>query len=283
MPHRVLLTGADGSLGRVLRKGLRGEWPVLRLSHRRPFGDTETGEEIVLANLDIFGEVDAAMDSVDAVIHMGGMADEGPWKTIEKNNILGAYNVFEAARHHGVERIVYASSNHITGYYRRDRNLNGTEPPRPDSLYAVGKAFGEALGRMYADKYGLSVVNLRIGTCREYPVNLRMLSTWFSFRDLVQLVRICVEAPDLHFETVWGVSGNTRGWWDNRVAYRLGYRPRDNAEDYVAQAIEGERKSREKGQPLTGVPPGPEHDIERLCQGGHFCAIGFTGDLDKID
>jgi uronate dehydrogenase len=262
---------------------LRGVWPVLRLSHRRAFGDPETGEEIMLANLDIFGEVDAVMDGVDAVVHMGGMADESSWEIIEKSNILGVYNVFEAARRHGVKRVVYASSNHITGYYRRSQNLNGTEPPRPDSLYAVSKVFGEALGRMYADKYGLSVVCLRIGTCREYPVNRRMLSTWLSFPDLVQLVRVSVDAPDVHFETVWGVSGNTRGWWNNRAADRLGYRPEDNAEEHIPRAIEGERRARKEGQPLTGTPPGPEPDAERLFQGGYFCAMGFTGDSDKID
>jgi uronate dehydrogenase len=283
MRHCVLLTGADGNLGRVLRLGLRGVWPVLRLSHRRPFGDPAVGEEIVLANLEIYGQVDAAMGGVEAVIHMGGMADEASWEVIEKSNILGTYNVFEAARRHGVKRFVYASSNHIIGHYRRERILTGAEPPRPDSLYAVSKVFGEALGRMYADKYGLSVVSLRIGTCCESPLNRRTLSTWLSFRDLVQLVRICVEAPAVHYETVWGVSGNTRGWWDNRAAERLGYRPGDNAEDYVEQAIEAERRSREAGQPGAGVLPGPEPDAERLFQGGSFCAAGFAGDLDKID
>ena len=282
MPNRVLLTGADGSLGRIIRQGLRGTWPVLRLSHRRPFGDPEPGEEIVLANLDVYEEVEAAMDQVDVVVHMGGMADEAPWDVIEKNNILGVYNVFEAARSKGVQRLLYASSNHITGYYRRDRKLSGTEPPRPDSLYGVGKAFGEALGRLYADKYNISVINLRIGTCREYPVNLRMLSTWLSFRDLVQLVRVCVEAPAVHYETVWGVSANDRIWWDNAAAYRLGYRPTDNAEDHLDRALEGESQSRLAGQPLTGVPPGPESEVERSLQGGHFCAMGFTGELNKI-
>ena len=285
MYHRVLLTGADGHLGRVLRLGLRGVWPVLRLTHRRPFGNPETGEEILLANLDVYDEVDAAMSGVDAVIHMGGRADEAAWKIIEQNNILGTYHVFEAARRHGVKRVVYASSNHVIGHYRRDRILTGTEPPRPDSLYGVSKVFGEALGRMYADKYGLSVLSLRIGTCCETPLNRRALSTWLSFRDLVQLVRICIDALDVHYETVWGVSANTRGWWDNQAAERLGYRPQDNAEDYAAQAIEAERRPREADQPQSGLRPGsqPEPDAARLFQGGDFCAAGFAGDLDKID
>ena len=283
MFNRVLLTGADGSLGRILRDGLKGVWPVLRLCHRRPLGDPKPGEEICLANFEVFQEVDAIMEGVDAVLHFGAAAEETDWEKIEASNILGTYNIFEAARCQGVKRIIYASSSHITGFYRREQTLSGTEPPRPDSLYGVSKAFSEALGRHYADKYGVGVINLRIGTCREYPVNRRMLSTWLSHRDFVQLVRICLEVPRVHYETVWGVSGNERSWWDNQAAYRLGYRPKDNAEDYLDQAMEGERKSREEGQPLTGVPAGPESDVERLLQGGHYCAIDFSGDLDRID
>ena len=156
-------------------------------------------------------------------------------------------------------------------------SLPGPSHRVPIPSTPVSKVFGEALGRMYADKYGLSVVSLRIGTCCASPLNRRTLSTWLSFRDLVQLVRICVEAFDVHYETVWGVSGNTRGWWDNRAAGRLGYRPADNAEDYVEQAIEAERQSRAAGQPGAGVLPGPEPDAERLFQGGSFCAAGIRG------
>ena len=123
MYNRVLMTGADGVIGRVLREALRGVYPVLRLSHRRPFGDPKPGEEIVLANLDNYDEVDAAMEGVDAVIHLGGKAEEGTWDVVLKSNILGAFNTFEAARRHGIKRFVFASTNHLVGYHRRDRSL----------------------------------------------------------------------------------------------------------------------------------------------------------------
>ena len=283
MLKRILLTGAAGKLGRVLREGLRGVWPVLRLSHRRLMGESRGGEEIYIANLENYAEVEASMQDVDAVVHLGGMADEAEWETIRQSNIEGTYNVFEAARSQGVKRMVFASSNHVIGFYRRNKTLYGAEPPRPDTLYGVSKAFSEALGRYYADKFGLSVINLRIGTCSEYPLNRRMLSTWLSHRDFVQLVRLSVEAKDVHYATLWGVSNNDRTWWDNRAAFDLGYRPQDNSEQYLAQAVEEERKSRTQGQPSIGVPPGPETDVEKTFQGGHYSAIDFDGDITLID
>ena len=162
MYKRVLMTGADGVIGRVLREELRGVYPVLRLSHRRPFGDAGVGEEIILANLENYAEVDAAMEGVDAVIHLGGKAEEGTWEVVLQSNILGAYNTFEAARRHGVKRFVFASTNHLVGYHRRTRKLTVTDPPRPDCRYAATKVFGEALARLYADKHGMSVICMRI-------------------------------------------------------------------------------------------------------------------------
>ena len=299
MYHRVLLTGANGVVGKVLREGLRGQFPVLRLSHRRPFGDPEPGEEIVLANLDNEDEVDAMMEGVDAVVHMGGKAEEGPWDVVLKSNIMGAINTFEAARRHKVKRFVFASTNHTIGYYRRDRKLTVYDPPRPDCRYGATKVFGETLGRLYADKYGMSVICQRIGSFQPEPMNVRMLSCWLSHRDMVQLTKVCLNAPlDTHFEIVWGVSGNTRSWWDNTPAYALGYTPEDNAEDYAEAILEAQRKARETAKESSSsntditdqaaviaaikAVQAEEPPAEGLFQGGPFCAMEFDGDLDKI-
>jgi uronate dehydrogenase len=141
--------------------------------------------------------------------------------------------------------------------------------PRPDSRYGVSKAFGEALGRMYADKYGLGVFNIRIGNVDRRPADRRRLSIWISPRDLVQLMRIGLEHPEIHFEVVFGVSHNARAWYDNANAYRLGYAPADQAEDYAREATEADLK----------LPPDP---IGEQFQGGGFCTMEFAGDVKKI-
>ncbi len=270
MYNRVLLTGADGVIGKVLRPALRGIYPVLRLSHRRPFGDPEPGEEIVLANLDNYDEVDAMMEGVDAVIHMGGKAEEGTWDVVLKSNILGAYNTFEAARRHGVKRFIFASTNHLIGYYRRGRTLTVNDPPRPDCRYAATKVFGEALARMYADKYGMSVVCQRIGVSQKEVPHVRGLWTWQSYPDYLHMTRQCLDTPDIHFLICYGVSANTRPLWDNSTAPLIGYEPQDDAEDHI-EAVLAKQKFED------------EPEIERLFHGGWFCGMEFTGDPDKID
>ncbi len=301
MYNRVLMTGADGVIGRVLRQEFRGVYPIMRLSHRRPFGEPNPGEEIMLANLDNPDEVDALMDGVDGVIHLGGKAEEGTWEEVLKSNILGAFNTFEAARRHGVKRFVFASTNHLIGYYRRERKLTVDDPPRPDCRYAATKVFGEALARLYADKHGMSIICMRIGSFQPRPLNVRMLSCWLSHRDMVQLARVCLDAPlSVHYEVVWGVSGNERSWWDNAPAERLGYRPRDNSEDFAEEIFEAQRQARERDKAVSRsgatdvadqaavvsaikAVQGEEPPAEGLFQGGPYCAMEFAGDLDNID
>lgn len=268
--QRVLITGAAGRIGRVLREGLAGRYPVLRLSDIAPLGQPGRGEEIVPADLADLAQVEAAVRDVDAVVHLGGSPEEAPWAPILNNNIVGCYNLYEAARRAGVKRVVFASSNHTIGYYRRERRIAVDEPPRPDSRYGVSKVFGEALARLYADKHGIGAVCLRIGSFQPRPLNVRMLSTWISHRDTVHLVACSLEAPDVHFEVVYGVSANKRNWWDNPAAARLGYKPRDNAEDYAAEIF-------------AQQAPEDEPEIERLFHGGPFCGMEFTGDTDRID
>ncbi len=267
MTKRVLITGAAGAIGRVLRSGLRGRYPALRLSDIAPLGEPGPGEELYTADIRDMATTEATMEGVDCVVHLAAMAVEDAWERILPNNITGTYNVFEAARRRGVRRMVFASSNHVIGYYRREQVLDPGVPPRPDSRYGVSKVFGEALGRFYADKYGLSVACLRIGSFHERPEAVRHLSTWISPRDTVQLVQRCLEAPDYHFVIVYGVSANTRSRWSNAGVEVLGYRPEDDAEAYAGEILKRGEK---------------EDEVAARFHGGPFCAMEFTGDLGKI-
>ena len=231
--NRILITGAAGEIGRTLRAGLRGAYGLLRLSDMRPMTVAEAGEETVHADLTDAAAVAKLMDGIDCVVHLGGVPREAAWDAILHSNIEGTYNVFEAARTHGVRRIVFASSNHAIGYHRVGKRVGVEEPPRPDSRYGVSKVFGEALGRLYADKHGLEIAALRIGSFRREPGDFRQLSTWISHRDTVQLVRRCIDAPRFHFIVLYGVSANTRSRWDNPHAALVGYAPQDDAETYA--------------------------------------------------
>lgn len=260
---RILLTGAAGRIGSVVRHGLRGRYPVVRLLDVTAIPDAEEGEEVVTADLRDLPAVEAAMADVDAVVHLGAISREAAFPEICEHNIVGTYHVFEAARLHGATRVIYASSNHATGFYRESDRIGPDAPVRPDTHYGVSKVFGEALARLYADKFGLQSACLRIGSCRPRPQARRELATWLSHRDAVQLVRCCIDVPELGFAIVYGVSANTRGWWDNPEADRIGYRPVDDAEDFAAEL------------PADDADSGPE---EARFQGGPFTAVRTTTD-----
>jgi uronate dehydrogenase len=208
----------------------------LRLSDQRLL--TPSADEIfVQADISKLPDVLRISKEADAIVHLGGYADEGPWETILRSNIVGCYNVFEAARLNSVKRVVFASSNHILGFYRCDQKLDHHVYPKPDSRYGVSKVFGEMLGSLYAYKHGLEIFLIRIGHATPTPSDVRDLAMWISPRDLAQLVGIGIDHPNVHFEIVYGVSGNTRSWYDNTNAERLGYRPLDNAESYAAEVL----------------------------------------------
>lgn len=268
MMKRILITGGAGAIGSTLRAGLRGAYPLLRLSDARPLPASAAGEECVSTDLRDLDAVVPLMQGIDCVVHLGGVPREGPWQAILENNIVGTYNVFEAARQCGVKRVVFASSNHVIGYYRVGREVGIEEPPRPDSRYGVSKVFGEALGRLYADKHGLSVACLRIGSFRERPQNARQLATWISPRDMVQLVRCCIDAPDYRFLVLYGVSNNTRSRWHNPAAEFIGYRPQDDAEAYASE---------------FNVPPANATDAAAEFHGGDFCDIEFTNKINTLE
>lgn len=270
MAKRVLLTGAAGNLGGVLRRGLRERGYALRLSDMEAIADPGPDEDVVPADLRDGVAVAAAVEGVDAVVHFGAIPLEDRFGAIVESNIRGTYNLFEAARLAGASRLVFASSNHVVGFHRRSTALDSAATHRPDGYYGLSKAFGEDLGRLYADNFGFGVLCMRIGSCLPRPNDARHLSTWLSHRDLVQLVAVGLEAPGLHFSVVYGISGNTRAWWDNSAATDLGYCPEDNAEDFADEILARET-------------PEDVDDIALQFQGGIFASADFDGEVEDID
>ena len=263
----VLVTGAAGGIGSRLRMLLRGLYPQLRWSDIRRPADLASDETFVQADLADLAQVESAVAGVEGIVHLGGVSVEHPWDTVLSANIVGCYNLFEAARRQRVKRVVFASSNHAVGFYPRKRRIGVDAPVRPDSRYGVSKAFGEAIGALYAYKHGLRVTCIRIGNFGDAPVDHRRLAIWVSPEDLVALVRIGLEHPDIRFEIFFGVSDNERGWWDNAAAFRYGYRPTGRAEDHVAAALAAQKALL------------PDR-IADWYQGGPFCSAEFDGDTE---
>jgi uronate dehydrogenase len=262
----VLITGAAGDIGTRLRKLLNGAYQHIRLSDIRKPADLDAGESFIAADLADYSQVEKIVAGVDGIVHLGGFSVEGPWGTILQSNIIGCYNLFEAAYRAGVQRVVFASSNHAMGFYPRTQRIGVDVTVRPDSRYGVSKAFGEALGALYADKHGLRVTCLRIGNVTNAPVDERRLSIWLKAEDLVQLVRIGLEHPDIRYEIFYGVSDNAASYWDNSNAERFGYRPQGRAEDFRASALAVQAKlapdpigSRYQGGPFSSA----EYDADR--------------------
>ncbi|MBI3453509.1 MAG: NAD(P)-dependent oxidoreductase [Rhodospirillales bacterium] len=260
--RKILLTGAAGQLGRYLRPQMAALWP-LRSSDIADLGRAHANEECVRCDLADRAAVDALVADCDAIVHFGGISVEAEFDALLAANIAGTYNVFGAARRHGVRRVVYASSNHVIGFYGRGERIDADAPVRPDTLYGVSKAYGEALGRYYADKFGLEIACLRIGTAAERPAAMRQLSTWLSHPDLLRLIRACLNAPRFGFAIVYGQSANDRGWWDNAKAAPIGFDPHDNAEVF-AETI------------LRAGPPVDPDDPAVKFQGGDFAAAGYV-------
>lgn len=249
---KVLITGAAGDVGTYLRQELAGKYR-LRLSDKRTLQKSK-GEQFIKADISRMADALKITKGVDAIIHLGGYSVEGPWEAIHKANIVGCYNVFEAARRNKVKRILFATSNHAVGFYRRDQTIDHRVYPKPDSRYGVSKVFGEALGSLYADKYGMQVFLMRIGNVNRRPIDKRRLSIWISPRDLAQLVSIGIDHPGIRFEIVYGVSGNKRSWYDNSNAARLGYKPQDDSEIYAPEILSREKPGDPRAETYPGGP-----------------------------
>ncbi len=263
--RNLLMTGGSGHVGRKLRKEFGTRFEKIRILDRTQETSLGSHEESMVGDIADMATVQRAMHGMDAVIHLAAMPVEAPFEEILHANIVGTWNVYEAARLADVRRIVFGSSNHAVGFYPRSQRIDVTVLPRPDSRYGLSKCWGEAVGALYADKYAVKSMHVRIGNAADLPASERSLAIWISGRDLAQLFLIGLEHPEIHNTIVYGVSDNIACWYDNSEAYRLGYTPQDHAEDHKDFAMAEEAK-------LT-------HDAAALYyQGGSFCSIEFAGD-----
>ncbi|MFI6601175.1 NAD-dependent epimerase/dehydratase family protein [Nonomuraea sp. NPDC050536] len=248
---RILMTGAAGKLGTLLRPRLARDGRVLRLSDLRPL-DPGPDEEWVTADLCDEAAMAEAVKGVDAVIHLGGQSREHPWADIVRANIDGLHVLMEAAREEGVEHLVLMGSHHAAGFHTRPasgEDLPDYAFPRPDTFYGVSKVVMEAMGSLYHDRYGMNVTVIRLGTCNDGSADTRGLATWISPGDLAGLIEAALTAPGYH--VVWGVSDNTRRWWSLQEARAIGYVSRDDSETGAARVLA------EQGEPDLSDP---EHD-----------------------
>jgi NAD+ dependent glucose-6-phosphate dehydrogenase len=229
---RVMVTGSAGRIARLLLPRIRDHFELV-LVDRVPASQAVPGHRQV--DVCDTEALTAAMHGVEAVIHLAGQAaTTASWEDLYRPNIDGVASLFEAARTAGVARVIFASTNHVTGMYDREQAwpLSPEQPVRPDSLYGATKAFGEALGRYYADQFGLSVICLRIGWVLEKPHNEQARMMWLSPGDLAQLVRAALSS-DVHFGIYYAVSNNSkRRWKIDNAKQDLGYEPTDDSEFY---------------------------------------------------
>lgn len=263
--ERLLITGAAGNLGRELRKGLAPLAATLRLTDRAEMAPAAAHEEVVPCELGDFDAVMRVVQGCDAVVHFGAAPVERPWAEILESSIVGGYNVYEAARRHGIKRVVYASSIHAVGYVRREEGADTDTAHRPDSLYGVSKCFVEDLAKLYFHKFGIESACLRINSCFPKPTDRRHLATWVSFADLVRLVERCLLAERIGYTVAYGISDNLEAFFSNHKVAHLGYRPRDSAEEHRA-AVEAK------------VAPGDPFDPAVEFVGGVFCNYGHPDD-----
>ncbi|WP_371529879.1 NAD(P)-dependent oxidoreductase [Streptomyces sp. NBC_01283] len=258
-PRTILLTGAAGGLGTLMRGLLPAYGYELRLLDVRPI---EGEPDAITADLADKKALREAVRGVDAVIHLAGISLESSFDKILRANIEGTYNLYEAALEEGVRRVVFASSNHAVGFTPRpvgdDPLIPVDTPRRPDTFYGLSKSFGEDLAQFYWDKHGMETVSVRIGSCFLEPSNVRMLSVWMSPGDGARLFHAALTAPSVGHTVVYGSSANTRLWWDLSSARALGYEPQDDSEQYAEKLIA------EQGE-LD--PANPDH----AHLGGHFC------------
>lgn len=264
---KILLTGAAGALGSRLRAPLAAMADqLLSTDLAAEVGDLADNETYVQADLADFDVVQDMADGVEMIVHFGAIPDEAPFDDILKNNIVPAYNVWEAAARKTVRRVVYASSIHAVGMHPKTTLINSESAHRPDGFYGLAKCFAEDVARMYWDKKGIEAVCLRILSCTEPVTNTRAIGSWLSYRDMVHLVEQSVSTPVTGFLIAYGVSNNDRSPVDNAAAAVLGYRPQDNAEIFANDL-------------LTAAPTPDPHDLSQTTHGGPFASVelGVSG------
>ncbi|NSC20985.1 NAD(P)-dependent oxidoreductase [Streptomyces albus subsp. chlorinus] len=260
-PRTVLLTGAAGGVGTLMRDLLPAYGYELRPTDLRPVEGAPEALTLDLATADD-DALRTALRGVDAVVHLAAISQEADFARILAANIRGTQALYEAARAEGVRRLVVASSHHAVGFTPvpgEDAPPVPVETPhRPDTFYGLSKAFGEDLAQLYWDRHGIETVSVRIGSCYPEPASVRMLSTWLSPGDAARLFHAALTAPHVGHTVVYGSSANTRLWWDLAPTRALGYEPRDDSERYAAELIA------RHGELDTSAA-----DQSRL--GGHFC------------
>lgn len=266
MLNRLLITGANGNLGREMRTRLTHLAKTIRLSDRGDLGAAQAHEELMPCDLGDKQAVEKLVEGCDGILHLGGQSVEAPWEVIRNANLDGMFNLYEGARKASVTpRIVFASSNHAIGFHKQTERLDASSVTRPDGLYGVSKVFGEAIASMYHDKFGIETASVRIGSCFPEPKNHRMLSTWMSHEDFVRLIERIFITPRLGCPIIYGASANAASWWDNREVAYLGWTPQDSSEPFRAR-IDAE------------MDPPKGDDANALYQGGGFCADGIHED-----
>lgn len=259
--NRLLLTGAAGGLGRVLRESLKPLCNTLRLSDIAEMAPANNpAEEVTPCDLSDKQAVHQLVEGVDAIVHFGGVSVERSFEEILGANICGVFHIYEAARRHGVKRVVFASSNHVIGFYKQDQELDAHSPKRPDGYYGLSKSYGEDLANFYFDRYGIQTLSIRIGSSFPKPHNRRMMSTWLSYADLTRLIERGLLADDIGHCIAYGMSANRDIWWDNHLAERLGFSPADSSEVF-REEIEAQPR------------PAPDDPVA-VYQGGAFVAQG---------
>lgn len=261
---RLLVTGAAGTIGGLIRDGLQDYAEIIRLSDIADLGDARAGEEIVQCDLTDTASLRDLVQGCEAVLHFGGISTENRADLIHSVNIEGTYALYEAARKEGVKRILFASSNHVIGFHTRETRLTASSPIRPDGNYGVSKAYGEALARLYWDKYGIETLIVRIGSCFPAPKDRRMMATWMSAADMLRLIGRMLDVPRLGCPIVYGVSNNPQNWWDNSETAYLGWHPEDSSEQFAGL--------------FEDAPQEDPNDPAVIWQGGMFAKAGHFED-----
>ena len=259
---KLVLTGAAGNLGSRLREPLSKMCDVLVSTDiATDVGALMPGETYVQADLASFDQMMSVIEGADMIVHMGAIVDEAPFEELLGPNFIGAYNVWEAAHRTGARRVVYASSIHAVGMYPKTQCIDTEVRHRPDTFYGLAKCFAEDLGSMYWEKRGLESVHMRILSCANVT-NPRALGSWLSYDDMIHLVQRSLDTPVTGFSIVYGVSDNDRAPVDNSKAAFLGYRPKDNAEQFAEKI-------------LAGAKPLDPQDVGDMCHGGPFASVSL--------
>jgi len=259
--NRLLLTGAAGGLGKVVRPRLAQFANIVRVSDVADLGTAAAHEELVRCDLGNYDQVLDLVDGVDAIVHLGGMSIDGPFEPILNANIRGMYNLYEGVRLKAVKRVVFASSNHVVGFHKQTDRLDATAKMLPDGNYGLSKAWGELVAQFYADRYGVETVSMRIGSSFPKAIDHRMMSTWLSYDDLTSLIAASLFADKVGHTVVYAASDNKPQWWDNHMASHLGWTPKDSSEPFRAEVE-------------ANVPRLPADDLAGQYQGGQFVKLG---------